>query len=94
MAPETALYTADTLTALLAADDAPAFESLFRSYYSGLCHFALKFVRDKETAEELVQDLFVHLWENRHTLQISGSVKSYLFTATRNRAFNYLKSRM
>jgi RNA polymerase sigma-70 factor, ECF subfamily len=94
MASETAIYTADSLTALLAADDAHAFENLFRTYYTELGRFAMKYLRDKETAEELVQDLFVDLWEKRHTLNITGSVKSYLYTATKNRSLNYLKSKL
>ncbi|HSI91387.1 MAG TPA: RNA polymerase sigma-70 factor, partial [Adhaeribacter sp.] len=63
-------------------------------YYSDLYKFTWKFVRNQEIAEELTQDIFIHLWENRQTLQINSALKAYLFTMARNRAFNYLKSRV
>lgn len=69
-----------------------AFEALFRTHYRPLCAFANGYLKDAERAEDLVQDLFFHLWENRDTLGISGSVKSYLFTATRNRCLNALQA--
>lgn len=68
-----------------------AFEALFRRYYEELCLFCLQYVRDPEVAEDLVQDLFVRIWEQRNTLYPQGSSRGYLFAATRNRALNYLK---
>ncbi len=68
-----------------------AFEALFRRYYEELCLFCLQYVRDPEVAEDLVQDLFVRIWEQRNTLNPQGSSRGYLFAATRNRALNYLK---
>lgn len=64
-----------------------AFKQLFVTYYSPLCEFATQYVSDKD-AEEIVQDLMMHLWEKREFLVITGSVKSYLFTAVRNRCLN------
>jgi len=61
------------------------FESLFREYYQMLCNYALRFVGDPDTAEEMVQDLFYTLWERRMDLNINSSVKSYLFSAVQNR---------
>lgn len=69
----------------------PAFEALFRRYYEELCIFSLQIVRDPEVAEDLVQDLFVRIWEQRASLNPQGSSRGYLFTATRNRSLNYLK---
>lgn len=68
-----------------------AFESLFREYYQVLCSYALKFVSDPDTAEEIVQDLFYTLWEKRQELQINTSVRSYLFTATHNRCLKFIQ---
>lgn len=68
-----------------------AFESLFREFYTGLCVYAKKYVYDQETAEEIVQQLFCKLWEKRETLEIKGSVKSYLFNATRNNCLSHLR---
>lgn len=70
-----------------------AFESLFRTYYSRLCRFAFRMTGSKTSAEELVQDLFVRLWTNRHDLTPEGSLRSYLYRAVRNQSINYLKQK-
>lgn len=72
-------------------DDKKSFKKLFVSYYSPLCEYASQYVPD-HYAEEIVEDLMVYLWENRKSLQISSSVKSYLFTATKYRCLNAIKS--
>ncbi|MFO7655602.1 MAG: RNA polymerase sigma-70 factor [Bacteroidales bacterium] len=71
--------------------DMAAFESLFRKYYSYLCHYALKIVGDTDTAEEVIQDLFVGLWEKREELAIETSVKSYLFKSAYNKCLLILR---
>jgi RNA polymerase sigma-70 factor (ECF subfamily) len=68
-----------------------AYRHLFESYYTVLSVFAYKYVNDLETAKELVQDLFVHLFENRDALGINTSLKSYLYKSVRNRCLNHLK---
>jgi RNA polymerase sigma-70 factor, ECF subfamily len=75
----------------IAAGDRIAFEQVFRMQYAPLCAFAMQYVRDKDRAEEVVQDLFVHLWQERERVAISTSLKSYLFAAVRNRCFSLLK---
>ncbi|HPF50504.1 MAG TPA: RNA polymerase sigma-70 factor [Draconibacterium sp.] len=72
--------------------DQTAFELLFRYYYPGLVVFASNIVVNKDEAEEIVQDFFVRLWENRSTIKVGGTIKSYLFTSVKNRSINYLKS--
>ena len=51
---------------------------LFRSQFSGLCFFAQKYVKDIDTAKEIVQDAFLSLWEKRDTIDMDRQVKSYL----------------
>ena len=68
-----------------------AYEELFTEYYRPLSVFALKYVGDLETAKEIVQNLFVHLYETRRTLIVTTSLKSYLFQAVRNRCLNHIK---
>jgi len=67
------------------------FESLFKDHYGPLCGFAGKFVEDSQVAEELVQELFVQLWEKKETFTFSGTFKSYLYASIRNSALNHLK---
>lgn len=74
------------------AADRPAFERLFREHYRPLCAFAIQYVKDTDRAQDLVQDLFVRLWEDREQLRIASSIKSYLFTAVRNRCLNALSA--
>jgi RNA polymerase sigma-70 factor (ECF subfamily) len=69
------------------------FEVLFRQYYQILCTFALKYVNDEDTAEEIVQDLFYKLWEKRMELQVNTSIKAYLFAAVHNRCLKFIKHR-
>lgn len=71
--------------------DLKAFEILFREYYNPLCHFALGFLDDQDTAEEIVQDFFYHFWENRHRIQIYRSLKAYLFGSVKNSSIKYLE---
>ena len=71
--------------------DQTAFELIFKRYYASLLVFAIHVVQDKDVAEELVQSLFVTLWERRSKLEITSSVRSYLFASIRNLSFNYLK---
>ena len=68
-----------------------AYEQLFAEYYRPLSLFAVRFVNDLETAKEIVQDLFVALYENRKSLLITTSLKSYLYQSVRNRCLNHLK---
>ena len=71
--------------------DEETFELLFRSNFKGLCFFAQKYVKDFETAKEIVQDAFVILWERREGMDSERSVKSYLTTAIHNKCHNYFR---
>lgn len=66
-----------------------AFDKLFRRYYATLCAYARRFV-SLEDAEEIVQELFVWIWESRETLFIETSVSQYLFKATYRRSLNHI----
>jgi RNA polymerase sigma-70 factor (ECF subfamily) len=70
-----------------------AYRELFLKYYSPLCDYAFRYIRD-EDAVELVQDLMLHLWEARETIVIETSLKSYLFTAVKHRCLNALKQKI
>ncbi|MFZ5428903.1 MAG: RNA polymerase sigma-70 factor [Bacteroidota bacterium] len=76
---------------LLKSGDTQSLKSLFDTYYPSLCSFALQFLNDHAQAEEVVQDLFVRLWENRSHLEIKTSLKSYLFRSVRNQCLNLIQ---
>lgn len=71
--------------------DESVYETLFRTFSPGLCAFLTRYVGERALAEELVQDVFLALWNQRATIQLTGSVQAYLYTAARNRALNLLQ---
>ncbi|MEO8067417.1 MAG: RNA polymerase sigma-70 factor [Flavobacteriales bacterium] len=75
----------------IASGDRSAFEEAFRSFYRPLCAFAKTYLKDRDRAEDLVQELFVKLWNDRERLTVTTSLSSYLFTAVRNRCLNELE---
>lgn len=67
----------------------PYFEGLFKKYFVVLLAYASKFV-DSESARDIVQDMFTHLWENNQQIHILQSEKAYLFKAVHNRCLDYI----
>lgn len=68
-------------------------EQLFRQYYKILRAYAFRLVNDRNAAEDIVQDVFVALWNRRTELHTDGTIKSYLFKAVYNKSLNYLNSK-
>jgi RNA polymerase sigma-70 factor (family 1) len=60
--------------------DLEAFDLVYKKYGDRLFGFALSYLKSKEETEELVQDVFLKIWENRKNLKKESSLKSYLFT--------------
>ncbi len=73
--------------------DALAFELLFNKYYAPLCLFAVKYTHDLDSAREVVQNLFVYLWENRTTVHVDFSLKAYLTTSVRRNCIRFVQQR-
>lgn len=71
--------------------DEETYISLFREYYVALCSYARRYVGRKDVAEEIVSDTFLKIWENKETLRINTSIKSYLFQAVCNNSLYYLR---
>jgi RNA polymerase sigma-70 factor (family 1) len=70
--------------------DEGQFESLFRSSYVSLVRYAKTIVKDHDSAEEIVQDLFFRLWQDRQKIKIESSLNGYLFRAVHNRCLHWL----
>lgn len=68
-----------------------AYEALFRQLYTPLVRFAREIVKDTDAAEDLVQEVFVKIWERRHQIQIETGIKSYLYMAVKNQCLNALR---
>lgn len=77
--------------------DTAAFDGIYSRYAGRLYSFGLKYVRSKTEAEELVQSVFMKVWENYKILRKESSFKSFLFTIAHNdicklfRKRNYLQ---
>lgn len=99
-AAESDAAISDVTLRQLRNDDVRAFEAVFRRYYRALYNFAYPYVRSRDTAEELVQDVFCRLWERRRTAvpvstgeEGADALRAYLYRAVRNAALNWLRHR-
>jgi RNA polymerase sigma-70 factor (family 1) len=72
-------------------NDKASFTSVFSKYYKDLVIFSFSFTKDRDAAEEIVQDIFLRLWENRHYLVIQTSLKSYLLKSVQNLSLDWLR---
>lgn len=82
-------YSDYNLTELLQKGDEQAFKLLFEKYSIRLYQFSLKYLKDREDAEDLLNDVFLKIWENKESLKTNLSFQSYLFTI----AYNNIRQR-
>ena len=82
----------ELLAERIAGGDEAAFARLFSTSYEPLCGFTFEYVRSKETAEELVHEVFLRLWERRRNGHPQMGARAYLFAACRNGALNLLRN--
>lgn len=84
-------YTEDdvVLLAAMRQNDRAAYNILFKKYYPTLCAYCYRFVRVEEI-EDIVQEVMMWLWENRHTEIIKTALKPYLYRMVYNRALNHI----
>lgn len=75
----------------ISASDQKAFNSLFRSLYPRLIHFANRYNPNKAVARDIVQDAFVALWERRNQIEPDRSIQAYLYRIVRNKSLNYIR---
>jgi len=71
--------------------DIGQFESLFRSSYVSLVRYAKTLIKDHDTAEEIVQDLFFRLWQDKGKLNIESSLNGYLFRSVHNKCLHFIE---
>jgi RNA polymerase sigma-70 factor (family 1) len=67
------------------------FKTYYLNYYSTLCYFAQTIVGSAEAAEDVVEDVFLKLYQSKKTFSPDDNVTSYLYTATRNESLTHLK---
>lgn len=84
-------YEERYLISRIADGDIAAFETLFSEMHASLCLMANRLLHDEDLAKDLVADIFLRLWENRHGLGEVRNIQAYLYTSTRNRCLDQLK---
>lgn len=81
----------DSLIKAMQTGDERAFRLIYDKYLSFLYHLTFRSTRQVHLSEEIVQDVFVRLWNKRDTLSPQGSLKAYLWKSCRHRIFDYWK---
>jgi RNA polymerase sigma-19 factor, ECF subfamily len=87
------LYSDEDLMQEIKADNMFAFDALYKKYCKRVYKFAYSILKTREEAENLMQDVFLKLWENRNKLEEDSSVKSYVFTITYNSAISVIRKK-
>jgi RNA polymerase sigma-70 factor (ECF subfamily) len=75
----------------IGGDAEAAFDALFRAHHAGMCSVVHQMVRSRPVAEELVQDVFVRIWDRPDRGTSSEVTRAYLYTAARNAALSHLR---
>ena len=71
--------------------DQEAFSGFFEAHHVELVKYAFRFLYDQEACEDVVQEVFISLWENRNKLDIKSSLRNYLFSMVRNKCIDHLR---
>lgn len=87
-----ASVTDEKLIAAIGNDDYTSYNRLFVRYYSRLCCYVYRLLGEKEDAEDVVQELFLTLWNNRKKIAIVEDVSGYLYKMARNLALNHIRT--
>ena len=75
----------------LKAGNANVFETLFKQWYEPLCRYAYSMLHDQDEAEDMAQQTFCKLWDQREKMEIHTSIKSYLYRMVHNACLNKIK---
>ena len=70
-----------------------AFEYVFKTYYDPLCRYAEEILKDRDQSEDVVETLFIIIWEDRKKIDIHTSFRSYLYRSTYNACLNVIRKR-
>ncbi len=87
------LYSDEDLMREIRADNMFAFDALYWKYCKRVYKFAYSNLKIREEAENIMQDVFLNLWENRHKVEKDSSIKSYIFTITYNSAISVIRKK-
>ena len=87
-------YSDEELIQEIKAGNMLAFDALYKKYSRRLYKFGFSILKSREETENLIQDVFLNLWENRHKVEKDSSVKSYVFTIAYNSAISVIRKKV
>lgn len=87
------LYSDEELMLEIKADSMFAFDMLYKKYSKRIYKFSFSILKSAEESENVVQDVFLNLWENRYRVEKNSSVKYYIFTIAHNSAVSMIRKK-
>ncbi|OMP79455.1 RNA polymerase subunit sigma-70 [[Flexibacter] sp. ATCC 35208] len=72
-------------------DAEPAFNALYQAYSKPIWLRILRLVKDKDIADELLQEVFINIWKNRQQIDLEKSFKAFIYTVAQNLVYNYFR---
>ncbi len=81
----------EEITLAIKAGSEDLFRSVYRAEYNNLLHFVNSYTRNRQDAEDLVQETMLAIWDNRESLDPEKNLRSYMYTIARNKSLNYLR---
>lgn len=84
-------YIIQLLKGIFEEEDQQSFEKLFKLFYPKLLRFCMHYVKHKESAEEIVSDVFVNVWTKRKSLSHIRNIETYLFVSVKNASLNHIR---
>lgn len=87
-------FNTEEIIRRLKRDDKSAMDELFQYYYPRLYHFSRSILKIENEIDDILQDVFVKIWLNRHKISNAETFNSYIFTITKNEVLNFLRSKM
>lgn len=86
------MANSNEILSLYKHDERAALQKLFDIYYEPLLLYCYRLIRDSESAEDIVQDCFVHIWRSRRLENFEGELDRFMFQAIKFRAINYVRN--
>ena len=86
-------YSDSELAAKIKSGEKYAYQQLFERYAPRIYQFSISYLYNKADAEELVQDVFLKIWEKRETLNLSKNIKSFIFKIAVNTIYDFIRRR-
>lgn len=72
--------------------DESSYKILFEKYYVRLCSYAYSYISDSEESREIVQDIYLKIWEQKDILEVQSSIRSYLYQSVKNKSLNHIRN--